>query len=272
MTKFMSISKLPAVVVVAVAVCLGAAACGTADPGMTGAGGTGPGTGGTGPGTGGTGPGTGGSTGGSTDPSQQFLPIKTGNTWTYLVTDTVEGITPKTQTVMEAGPVGGTGPNAAVTAYRFVTRKGTDLSDETVSWQARVGTRVVRYREQAFSKTEPGKLELEEHWAPYKLRVDESPEHTTVGAIWTETDQETNIPVGGTSSTVAVTEQWKVATDRLAVTVLGKSYEVMIVTKTSNPTGDMPATKTYWWARGIGKVKEIGANQTEELMSYQLAP
>ena len=30
--------------------------------------------------------------------------------------------------------------------------------------------------------------------------------------------------------------------------------------------------KTYWWARGIGKVKEIGDNQTEELVSYQVAP
>ena len=266
-----SISKLPGIVGVAVAACLGAAACGKADPGMSGTGGTGPGVGGS---TGGTSTGTGGGPCESTgDPSQQLLPMKTGNTWTYLVTDSTTGVEAKTQTVMEAGPIGGMGPNAGTTACRFVTRKGTDLKDQTISWQARVGTRVVRYREQAYAAMAPYALELEEYWEPYKLRVDESPEHMTAGATWMETDQETKLAVGLAPAKAEVQEQWKVTADRVAVTVLGKSYEVMIVTKTGQPSGTDPAPmKTYWWARGIGKVKEIGFNQTEELMSYQLAP
>ncbi len=67
--------------------------------------------------------------------------------------------------------------------------------------------------------------------------------------------------------TVPVEERWTVTAERQPVTVQGRSYEVMIVTKMSTTS-----TKTYWWARGIGKVKEIGDNQTEELMSYQVAP
>ena len=87
------------------------------------------------------------------------------------------------------------------------------------------------------------------------------------GATWLETDQETKLPVGGTPSTMEVQDRWTVTAERQAVTVQGKSYEVLILTKTGAMT-----QKTYWWARGIGKVKEIGVNQTEELLSWNVAP
>src|SRR5687767_1332160 len=161
MTKLLSMSNLPAAMTIVA--CLSAAACGNSDPTLTGAGGM--------LGGGGSGAGGGGAAGGGMADPSQLLPIKTGNSWTYLVTDESGIPTPKTQTVMQQEPVGGTGPNATVTAFRFVTRKGTDLMDETVSWQARVGTRVVRYREQAFMATAPHALELEEYWQPSKLRV-----------------------------------------------------------------------------------------------------
>jgi hypothetical protein len=256
MIKRCSISNLPAAA--AVAACLGVAACGTSDPGgMMGAAGTG--------GSGAGGSGTGGS--GMGDPSQ-LLPLKTGNNWTYLVTDSTGVPTPKTQTVMEMEPVGGVGPNASVMAFRMVTRKGANGMDETISWQARVGTRVLRYREQSYMANPPHALELEEYWDPSKLRVDETPARMVAGTSWTETDEETKLPVGMMPSTMTVEEQWTVAAERQPVTVQGRSYEVVILTK----TGAVGQSKTYWWARGIGKVKEIGVNQTEELVSYQVAP
>jgi len=257
MTKLPSISNRSAVLTALA--CLGVAACGTADPVMMGSGGTSGAAGASGSGAGG----SGGS--GMGDPSQ-LLPLKTGNSWTYLVTDETGVPTPKTQTVMEQGPVGGTGPNAGATAFRFVTKKGIDGMDETVSWQTRVGTRVVRYREQSYMRTAPHALELEEYWDPSKLRVDETAAHMVAGATWLETDRETKLPVGGTPSTMDVEERWTVAAERQPVTVQGRSYEVLIVTKMGS------SQKTYWWARGIGKVKEIGANQTEELVSYLVAP
>ena len=103
MTNLSLIPNLSATV--AVATCLGLAACGKADPGMMGSGGS--------MGTGGTGVIVG--DGGMGDPSQ-LLPLKTGNFWTYLVTDETGVPTPKTQTVMEEGPVGGTGPNRPTTS------------------------------------------------------------------------------------------------------------------------------------------------------------
>ncbi|MGC4090446.1 MAG: hypothetical protein QM756_21735 [Polyangiaceae bacterium] len=78
-----------------------------------------------------------------------LLPWKVGNKWTYRVTDGVE-VTDKTTTVVAEEPVGGGGESAALPAYRVVTRKGTDLNDETESWQAPLPDapdKVVRYRE-----------------------------------------------------------------------------------------------------------------------------
>ena len=240
--------KVRAQLIGTLVVCLGLTACGTSDFQGSGTGGMG----------------GGGAGGGGGADARPLLPLTTGNRWTYLVTDST-GSTMKTQTVMLEEPVGGSGPNASTMAFRMVTKKGVGGTDETISWQARTGTRVVRYREQSFGAMS-GQLELEEHWAPHKLRVDESPNHTVMGASWLEIDQETKLPVGGTPTSAEVRDRWTVTAERQSVTVQGQSYEVMIVSKAGG------SEKTYWWARGIGKVKEIGPNQTEELMSYVVAP
>ena len=223
-------------------VCLGLAACGDLDP-----------------------TGTTRTVGGTGDTSE-LLPLKTGNSWTYLVTNEDGGPIPKTQTVMGEELIGGTGPHAALTAFRMVTRKGDDRTHLTVSWQARVGTRVVRYRELGFSETAPYDLDREDHWDPAKLRVVETPDHMVVGATWLEIYQETRMPVGAPPSTMEVRDRWTVVAERHPVTVRGRSYEALILSK------DGPDPKTYWWARGIGKVKEIGRNVLEELVAYTLAP
>jgi hypothetical protein len=110
-----------------------------------------------------------------------LLPLKSGNSWTFRVTDG-PSVTTKVTTVGDLEPVGGSGPNSAVMAFKLTTTKG-DGMDETVSWQAVVGSKVVRYREQAFHAGS-GALELEEHWDPFKLRVDGAAERVAQGASW----------------------------------------------------------------------------------------
>jgi hypothetical protein len=234
-----TISNPPAVL--AVVACLGLAACGDLDFGPP-------------------------RTVGGTGDMSQLLPLKTGNSWTYLVTNESGGPIPKTQLVMGEEPVGGTGPNAAATAFRMVTRKGADRTHLTVSWQARVGTRVVRYRELGFSETAPYDMDREDHWEPGKLRVDETPDHMVAGETWLELYKETRVPVGARPSTREVRDRWTVVAERHPVTVQGRRYQVLILVK------DGPDPKTYWWARGIGKVKEIGPDVVEELVSYVVVP
>lgn len=191
-----------------------------------------------------------------------LLPWKAGNRWTYRVTEDGE-VSEKETTVGELEPVGGTGPNRDVLANKVVTRKGS--SDKTVSWQAVSGARLVRYREQSFQEN-TDTVETEEYWEPSKLHVDEAPEHVVVGASWLESYEETQQDAGEQPSTETVREQWTVIADDEVVTVPAGTFRALVLRKSGTSK-----TKTYWFVRGIGKVKETGG-QTEELVSYEVMP
>lgn len=190
-----------------------------------------------------------------------FFPLATGNTWTFQVTE-AGIVTTKVQTIGDLEPVGGTGPNKDAMAYRAVTEKA-DGGDMTVSWQIEVDGKNVRYREQSYMAS-TGDLELEEHWDPYKLRVDDAEEHTIVGATWTETYSETKLPVGMAPSTVMASDTWRVIAVDEEVQVPAGTFDALVIDKTG-----ATSTKRYWFVRGIGKVKETGT-QTEELVSYEI--
>jgi hypothetical protein len=205
--------------------------------------------------------------GGSDDggtPDRVLLPLATGNRWTLRVTDgdTVET---KVQTVGEREPVGGSGPNASVLAFRVTTERGADGSNETVSYQAIVGSRAVRYREQAFNAT-TGDLDIEEHWDPYKLRVEQAEEFLEDGASFLESYDETKLVPGDEATTAARSDRWTVLAAREMVTVPAGTFEAVKVSRVSSSQG---AVKTYWFVENVGKVKEDGG-QLEELESYEV--
>ncbi len=224
-------------------------ACGSEDPGskVENDGGAGAGTG-----------------GGGSVITEPLLPFKEGNTWTYRVTDGDEVFT-KVNVIEGEEPVGGSGPNKDVLAHRVTTTKK-DGTDKTVSWQKQEGNVVLRYREQSFAKGD-GALNLEEHWTPHRLRVDSSPEHTTAGASWLESYDETKLPVGGTPSTAPRRDRWTVQETGATVTVPAGTFDDAIVLVKSGTS----TQKTYWFVPGVGKVKETGG-QVEELVSYEVEP
>jgi hypothetical protein len=191
-----------------------------------------------------------------------FLPWKEGNSWTYRVTDSGE-VTTKVVTIEALEMVGGTGPHAADMAYRVVTKKG--QADQTLSWQALDGDRVLRYREQSFSE-KTGLLKQEEHWDPYKLHFDGSAAHTSENGSWLESYDETKLQEGKPDETASQRDRWLVDSPSEVVTVPAGTFRAVVVQKAGG--GDI---KTYWYVRGIGKVKETGG-QTEELVSYKVAP
>jgi hypothetical protein len=196
--------------------------------------------------------------------SGPLLPWKVGNKWTYKVTELGQP-SQKVTTIESAEPVGGIGPNASKMAFKVVTRKGAD--DQTISWQAQEGDKVVRYREQSFSATSK-MLQLEEHWDPYKLHIDGSPQHLVAdGKGWVETYLETKLPVGvGVQpTTTTAMDAWMVASECDVVQGADKTYNALKLTKQG---GDL---KTYWYVPGVGKVKETGG-QTEELLKFEEGP
>lgn len=200
-------------------------------------------------------------------PLEPLLPWAVGNTWSYQVTkDGVVSL--KTTTIGEEEVVGGSGPNKALMAHHVTTAKGTDTNDHTESWQtpsADNPERIVRYREQSFSAT-TGKLQLEEHWEPEKLHIDGTREHTVKGADWLEMYDETKLEVGMPAATHAVREVWTVVEDDETVVVPAGTFEHAIhFVKAGGGT-----SKEYWYARGVGKLKETGS-QTEELTEFSVA-
>jgi hypothetical protein len=215
----------------------------------------------------------GGAACGSTDPSANpqdagprrtgaLLPWKAGYSWTYQVTE-AGLVTTKVTTIGDLELVAGTGPNAGTMAFKVVTKKqgGTD---QTISWQAALGDKVVRYREQAFYPTGAmeGMLQEEEHWDPHKLHIDGTAEHTTAGATWLEDYTETKLPVGAQPATHQARDRWTVLSASEPVTVPAGTFDAIVLQKAGGQT-----TKQYWYVPGIGKVKETGG-QTEELVSH----
>jgi hypothetical protein len=190
-----------------------------------------------------------------------FLPWQEGNTWTYRVTNS-GAVSTKVVTIMAAETVGGSGPHADEVAFKVVTSKG--ARDQTISWQALRGDAVVRFREQSFHAG-TGALELEEHWSPYKLHFDGSGAHTMAGASWFEEYEETKLPRGASPATSSERDRWIVDSPEEKVTVPAGTFRAVVVIKAGG--SDL---KTYWYARGVGKVKETGG-QTEELVSYDVS-
>jgi hypothetical protein len=230
----------------------GAVACGGTDP-SDGAGGA--------AGTGGAGQGGAPSTG-------PLLPWATGNTWTYRVTrlvNGVEAVVSKVTTVGAPEAVAGTGPHASEMALKVVTEK-LDGLDRTESWQALVGDKVLRYRERAYATGTVDQLDLEEHWDPHKIHIDGTAEHTGEGASWLETYMETKLVPGSTPlPPVEVSDLWSVVSASEAVEVPAGTFDAIHFRKVGS------STKDYWYARGVGKVKETGT-QNEELESYEVGP
>ncbi|HWA71142.1 MAG TPA: hypothetical protein VG937_02340 [Polyangiaceae bacterium] len=251
-------------------------ACGGTDPSAAGSsGGESTATGGAETATGGAGVGTGGAggsqvqTGGSPSAaSPALLPWKLGNSWTYRVTAS-GAVTTKVTTIEAAELVGGSGPNQKLSAFRVVTRKGAGGMDQSVSWQALDGDRVVRYREQSFAAM-TGALELEEHWAPSKLHIDSSPAHLVSGSTWLEQYEETKAPSGTPSTTASGSDVWTVVSAKQSVQVPAGTFDAVVLQKTGS--GGTGAVKTYYYARGVGKVKEVGSSQIEELTNFTVSP
>jgi hypothetical protein len=237
------------------------AACTNEEPSQGGSAGTGgaAGSGGA-PSAGSAGTDSGGSGG---DTSQAWLPWKTGFKWTYrVITDT--GTTEKTTTVQGLERVGA-GPHAAKQAFKVVTTKS-DGRDKTVSWQAVSGDKVLRFREQSYSAS-TGELTLDTYWDPYKLHVDGTAEHTRAEASWYEEYQETDEAPGAAPVTTTKKDRWLVEAVEQRVTVPAGTFEhVLVLTKAA-----ASSQKTYYYVRGVGKIKETGG-QTEELVSYSVEP
>jgi len=124
---------------------------------------------------------------------------------------------------------------------------------------------VVRYREQSY-RTPALDCRRPTIIRSRQALADGSAEHTTNGASWLEVYTDTKIPVGGATGTGSENRDlWTVTSDNESVTVPAGTFDAVVFQKAGS------TNKTYWYVRGVGKVKETGG-QVEELVSFMLTP
>jgi hypothetical protein len=188
--------------------------------------------------------------------SDRYLPYEAGNSWTYQITDLSTGMrATKTQAVSavddpDLGPV-----------LLQVTGK---LSGTTKSLNRRDGDRLVRFEQEDYDAT--GTLERTTTYDPSELRIDESAERVAEGAAWDEAYTEiVDDPSGVEVSRVDTIDHWAVVEGAVSCEAPLGTFECLHLRKTRTAGG--VAVKDFFFARGVGKVRESGQSQLEELAS-----
>lgn len=202
--------------------------------------------------------GSGGNTG--TPGTGPYQPMAVGAVWTYHVAD--QSISYEKDSTVEAMEDIG-GPKAGTSGFKV---RETIKGSIQLTWYQVVPTGVVRHHDQ--TQDTSGNMLSDEWYDPYLLRTDESPEHLQSGASWTMDYNDTKTTTSKPTATVAHHETWHVDATDDAVTVPAGSFTALKVTRTDTSDG---STKTQWFVRGVGKVREqTGAGHTEELTHYQV--
>lgn len=186
--------------------------------------------------------------------SDEYLPYQAGFSWTYQITDLVSGQKETKEQHLEPemehpdfGPV--------------LTQVTGKLNGTTISLTRKEGSRVLRFQQEDRDASDV--VEKTTTYDPPEIRIDESPERVMAGAEWDESYTETiTDPVNGTTA-IPTVDHWTVlGVDEPCESPLGM-FMCLRVRRTRTMGGI--AEKEFHFARGIGKVREIGSNQLEEL-------
>jgi hypothetical protein len=190
--------------------------------------------------------------------ADRLLPLAVGASWTYEVTFGGSTAT-KVSTVEALEDVGDR--KAGVTAYRVRTET---LDGVTVSWQEDACTSVQRHREQQTDAG--GALTRDTTFEPARPRVDETPARLVDGATWLSAYTAIDDDPDGETTSDTDTESWTVVSVDEDVTVPAGTFSTIHFQRVGLDEDDQ-APKDYWFAPGVGKVRETG-DQTEELVDH----
>ena len=200
--------------------------------------------------------------------AQAHLPLRVGARWTFRITKADGRVLRKTTTVEALEDDEGSGTNSGRYRLRTVKANG----DVTVTWERDLGRMIVVDRERTSYAVAGGKTEeREERWQPFKVRLDTRPQRLAPGARWQEQYQETRSYSSGVQLPWVWKKTWTVeAVDEEVVVPAGRFRCLRLRMKAVawfDPRRPVTTKKTYWYAPGVGKVKESGG-QLEELESY----
>lgn len=194
--------------------------------------------------------------------SGDYEPLAVGVSWTYHVDD--NGVTyDKTTAVIATEDAGG--PAAGITVFHLVDTFPANKQD---TWYQVDGQVVKRLHDDSLDGS--GNVKTDDWYSPYRLRVDETPEHTAAGAAWSMTLTDTHTPMGKPSTMTMKTDNWRVDGVDEPVTVPYGTFQSLHVSRTDPNDGSV---KSFWFVRGIGKVKETNnSGHLEELATRSPTP
>jgi hypothetical protein len=194
--------------------------------------------------------------------SGPYQPLTVGSTWTYHVDD--QGVVYDKQSAVQAFEDMG-GDIAGTMGYKV---QETIKSSIQLTWYEKTDLDVRRHHDVL---TDDQNRQLSDEWyAPYLLRVDESPDHLQAGASWTINYTKTKTTSSKPMTMTNQTETWTVDGVDVVTAVPAGTYNALKVTRTDPADG---STKTQWFVRGVGKVREVtGQGHFEELTAFTIAP
>lgn len=178
---------------------------------------------------------------------ETLFPLAVGNAWTFRVRGGDE-IETKVQTITGTTANGG---------YVMRTTNGTS---ETVSVQRVEGTALVRESEVS---TEDGVVVERVRFSPPSVRVDLM--ISELGASYEASFTEEHLDEAGniTRTTPKMQRFIIEAVDELIDVPAGEMRAVRVRRDTEGSS-----SKTYWYVRGVGKIREVGG-QVEELSAWE---
>ncbi len=189
----------------------------------------------------------------TTPGDDRLYPLAVGNRWTFRVTDSSGVVSTKIQEITGMGTTAD-GQEAFVTLTRRAEDKGTR------SLQGYDGDRMVRFTEQTL---EGDSVIFDYRFEPPALRVHSG--LTEVGDTYTDTHDKLKLDVNGAVLEVEPKIHTYTVEAIETIQVPAGDFECVRIARMSETTTD----KIYWYAKGVGKVKEIGG-QTEELASVDV--
>ena len=194
-----------------------------------------------------------------TPAAMRLQPLVIGAHWTYSVTKVGVPAEQKGNAVEAYEDIGDR--KAGIMGYRMKTEL---LDKNTISWSEDLCTSVIRHREKTYDLANV--LQMDTFYQPSKLRIDETAAHLATGAAWTLSFTEIQVnPTTGMAITISKDENWSVVAASESVTVPAGTFTAVHLNKKTSGNAD----KDYWYAAGVGKVKETG-DQTEELTAYTI--
>lgn len=194
--------------------------------------------------------------------SDHYLPMAVGDEWRYEVVDQFAGGPPAAKSQRMEREFVPEGLDAPV--FLQITQ---NASGTTENWLRRQDDAVVRLQQQDFDIL--GNLERTTTYLPSRLRLDETPDRLVKGATWSESwVRLVEDPTGIETKRETVSDQWTVIdVDVDCETGWGLQLRCLHVGRVRIEGG--VSQKEYYFARGYGKVLEVGA-VTETLTGCNL--